>query len=89
MEEKTEIFESKESDPLPHSSGDKGFEEFKSISLFENFNDSEKEGLFKIGTFQDFKPHSNIVIEGEKTRGIYIIISASRRKKRVDIIRRP
>ena len=77
MEEKTEIIEPKESDSTSKSSDEQGFEEFNSITLFEKFEDSEKKELFKIGTFHSFKPHSNIVIEGEKSRGIYIIIEGT------------
>ncbi len=51
-----------------------GRDQLKRISLFKNVNDAELEELYKLGDIQVVLNKSNIVIEGEPTRGIYIVL---------------
>ena len=52
-----------------------GFLAIRKISLFEKFTDEELRTLYELGEFKDFDSQINIVIEGEKTRGLYIVLS--------------
>ena len=77
MEEKTQIIESSEEQKSPSNSNEVGLQAIKAISLFDKLEEHEKEELFKLGSFLTFQPHSNIVIEGEKSRGLYIVINGT------------
>jgi CRP-like cAMP-binding protein len=51
-----------------------GAEKLKEISLFGRFTDDELAMLYSIGRLVSLKPKSNAVIEGEPTRGLYILL---------------
>lgn len=47
---------------------------FKEIKLLKSFNDREHKDLIQLGVTQPFEAHSNIVIEGEMSWGLYLIL---------------
>ena len=49
----------------------------KTVRILRDFNDSELTQVLALGQTQDFEAHSNIVIEGELSWGIYLILSGS------------
>ena len=46
----------------------------KEIKLLKIFKDEDLQTLVKLGEDQEYEPYSNIVIEGELTWGLYIIL---------------
>lgn len=46
----------------------------KPISLFKAFKDDELKGLLSVAKVMQFEPHSNVIIEGEASWGIFIIL---------------
>ncbi len=46
----------------------------KEIKLFSNFTIAELEQLLNLGTMTNFEAHTNIIIEGEFSWGLYIIL---------------
>ncbi len=51
-----------------------GAAKLKDISLFDRFTDDELAMLYSIGRVVNLKPKANAVIEGEPTRGLYILL---------------
>jgi CRP-like cAMP-binding protein len=54
---------------------DWGAEKLQAIGIFKNFNLTELAKVYKIGVVLPLKPQAHAVIEGEATRGLYIILS--------------
>lgn len=54
----------------------------KAISIFQTFNDDELNQLLALGQEMEYEPYTNIIIEGELSWGLYIIIDGS-----VDVIK--
>lgn len=46
----------------------------KEIKILANFSDQDLVRIAELGTILQFEPHSNIVIEGELTWGVYLIL---------------
>lgn len=46
----------------------------KNIPLFSCFSDSELSELIQSGEIKSFESHANLVIEGEMTSGLYILL---------------
>lgn len=63
-----------------------GAQQLKNISIFKNFTDEELTELYAIGEFISFKPQSYVVVEGEPTRGLYIILYGTVSVYKNDII---
>jgi len=51
-----------------------GIETLREIKLFQAFTDAELSHLIEVGSIGVFEPHSNIVIEGELSGGLYLIL---------------
>ena len=51
-----------------------GAQKLKDISLFGRFTDDELAMLYSIGKLIHLRPKANAVIEGEPTRGLYILL---------------
>jgi CRP-like cAMP-binding protein len=47
---------------------------FKEIKLFQSFSERELDRLISLGTSVQYESHTNIVIEGELSWGLYIIL---------------
>jgi CRP/FNR family transcriptional regulator/CRP/FNR family cyclic AMP-dependent transcriptional regulator len=47
---------------------------FREIKLLNVFDDSELEQLITLGEIVTFEPHTNVVIEGEMSWGLYLIL---------------
>lgn len=54
-----------------------GAEQLAKISIFRNFTEEELFVLYDYGEIRSFRPKSHAVIEGEPTRGLYIILSGT------------
>ena len=54
-----------------------GKDQLKRISLFKNITDEELMALYKLGRVKEIHAKSNIVIEGESSRGIYILLAGT------------
>lgn len=54
-----------------------GAEQLTQIGIFRKFTRDELIDLYKIGEVRQFKTGSHAVIEGEPTRGLYIIFSGN------------
>lgn len=52
-------------------------EMLKEVKLFQVFSDSELSGILSFGESQHFDAYANIVIEGEPSWGIYLILSGT------------
>ena len=52
-------------------------ERLKEVAFLESFSDEELKTLIGLGTVHEYEAHSNIVIEGEDSWGIYVILSGS------------
>ena len=50
-----------------------GAEQLKEIGIFKNFTVKELMRIYKIGEILNVKQEAHVVIEGETTRGLYII----------------
>ena len=50
-----------------------GLEQLRKVPIFEYFSDKELSELIHLGELQNVKQNTNVVIEGEQTRGLYII----------------
>jgi CRP-like cAMP-binding protein len=46
----------------------------REVKLLRRFTDQELAGLLRIGKVQAYEPHANIVIEGEPSWGLYLIL---------------
>ncbi len=46
----------------------------KEVRLLQTLNDSELKSLVELGTTASFEAHANIVIEGEMSWGLYLIL---------------
>ena len=51
-----------------------GAEQLSGISLFKNFDPKLLLEIYRFGTIQDIKKESHAVIEGEPTRGLYLVL---------------
>lgn len=51
-----------------------GAEQLSSISLFKVFKHGFLEELYRIGSIQELKKGAHAVIEGEPTRGLYLVL---------------
>lgn len=51
-----------------------GAKRLKDVSVFGRFSDDELAKLYSIGMLIKLKPKANAVIEGEPTRGMYIVL---------------
>jgi CRP-like cAMP-binding protein len=49
----------------------------KEIKLLQCFTDQELENLLRVGSIATYEPHSNIVIEGELSWGLYLILEGT------------
>ena len=49
----------------------------REVNLLRKFSDSELADLIKLGQLQNFEPHSNIVIEGELSWGIFLLLEGT------------
>jgi CRP-like cAMP-binding protein len=47
------------------------------ISIFRKFNTTELEKLYELGEFKVLRPQSHAVIEGEASRGLYVILDGT------------
>ncbi len=54
-----------------------GAETLSRISLFKKFSQEELKELYKCGRFMSINPQSHAVIEGEPSRGLYIILDGT------------
>lgn len=52
-------------------------QELKAIQLFRSFNDQELTKLITIGTCNQYEPHTNVVIEGELSWGVYVVLDGT------------
>ena len=59
----------------PYSEEKPSINTLKGIKLLKSFTDAELEELILLGTSSSFEAHSNIVIEGELSWGLYLILS--------------
>lgn len=51
-----------------------GGKQLRNISLFDYLNDQELVALYQLGKINQFVAKSNMVIEGEQTRGLFILL---------------
>ncbi len=49
----------------------------REIQLFKPFDDTELGRLAALGIVQNYEPHSNVVIEGEMSWGLFVIIDGT------------
>jgi CRP-like cAMP-binding protein len=49
-------------------------EQLRSINLFRAFTEAELQELMTSGTVKSFEPHSNVIIEGELSWGLFLIL---------------
>lgn len=54
-----------------------GADQLRSLSIFKRFSETELRELYKRGRFLSLRPQSHAVIEGEPTRGLYIILDGT------------
>lgn len=54
-----------------------GGEQLRKISLFQAFSDQELVDLYRLGEVRRVNAKSNIVIEGEQTRGLYLLLKGT------------
>ena len=54
-----------------------GAEQLKRISIFKEFNEDELTTIYQKGEIRHLKPSAHAVIEGEPSRGVFIILSGS------------
>ena len=54
-----------------------GAEQLKRISIFKEFNEAELTAIYQKGEIRALKPSAHAVIEGEPSRGVFIILSGS------------
>jgi CRP/FNR family transcriptional regulator, cyclic AMP receptor protein len=47
----------------------------KEVKLFQAFSEGELQSILQMGTSSSFEPYANIVIEGELSWGLYLILS--------------
>lgn len=52
-----------------------GAAQLKKISIFEKMKDQERFSLYQKGKILSFQPGANVVIEGQQSRGLYIVLS--------------
>lgn len=59
--------------------GDKklGLQKLRSVAIFSLFSDIELEKLYKCGKFISLRPATHAVIEGESSRGLFIILKGT------------
>ena len=51
-----------------------GARKLQKISLFENFTEGELAELYRMGRLVKLKPNAHAVIEGDTTRGMYLLL---------------
>lgn len=56
---------------------DWGAQKLSEISLFKRFTPAELKGLYQCGKFSVLRPQSHALIEGEATRGMYVILEGT------------
>ena len=49
----------------------------RKITLFENFSDKEISDLYQLGEQSDFRAKANIIVEGEQSRGLFIVLEGN------------
>jgi CRP-like cAMP-binding protein len=49
----------------------------KEIKLLKSFSDSELQHLIQLGTSASYEPHTNVIIEGELSWGLYLILDGT------------
>lgn len=54
-----------------------GAEKLSGIAILKGFTKDELASIYKVGTIQTLRPKANAVIEGEPTRGLFIILEGS------------
>lgn len=54
-----------------------GAEKLAGISILKGFTKDELASIYKVGTIQTLRPKANAVIEGEPTRGLFIILEGN------------
>ena len=54
---------------------DKSAFSLSSIKIFARFTKDEVEALWQLGESLYVRPHSHVIIEGEPTRGLFVIVS--------------
>ncbi len=54
-----------------------GAEKLRGIGLFQVFETKALATLYKFGKIESFRPGSHVVIEGESSRGIFIVLKGS------------
>lgn len=54
-----------------------GAEQLSKISIFRNFTQEELVDLYSSGEIRSYRPKAHAVIEGEPTRGLYIILAGT------------
>ena len=54
-----------------------GAEKLASMSLFRRFKPDELKDIYQLGRFASLRPQSHAVIEGEPSRGLYIILDGT------------
>jgi len=54
-----------------------GANQLKSIAIFRNLSSDELEALYGQGTILSYRPKTYVVIEGEPSRGLYIILNGT------------
>ncbi len=54
-----------------------GASQLKRVSLFRNFTDSELGSLYEMGKIKNTREGVHVVIEGEPTRGLYLVLKGT------------
>ena len=54
-----------------------GASKLRGISIFKRFTETELAALYKLGRFVVLRPQSHAVIEGEPSRGLYLILDGT------------
>jgi CRP-like cAMP-binding protein len=49
----------------------------KEITMFQNLNDTEIKELYGLGQAQNFEAYANVIIEGEQTSGMYLLMNGT------------
>lgn len=52
-----------------------GANRLKDLSIFSRFSQQELTKIYSIGSLVKFRPKANVVIEGEPSRGMYLVLS--------------
>ncbi len=54
-----------------------GGQQLAAVSIFANFTQAERERLYRLGRIVKVEAHANAVIEGEDSRGLYLLLSGA------------